>query len=775
MTRNKFHFGTKAETLERLAAFPCSLYCLPSQIFVTRAQWGKSRAAISDNISSKFGQDLLAVRSSAANEDGWEQSLAGENLSLINVLGHQDEIEKSVDRVFSSYKIQSELDQVLVQPMVHNVSVAGVILSRDLDTGSPYFVINYDDESGRTDTVTGGAESFTIMILRDHFQSIHSSRFRRLIESVMEIEQTTNCNELDIEFCITKDEEIFILQIRPLAAKHRWGKNSDIAVKAAAERTFTETSKKMVPENGLAGERTIFGVMPDWNPAEMIGHSPRPLALSLYQRLITDRVWAEARAAMGYRMVPHPLLVDYHGRPYIDVRLSLNSFLPTGLDEGICNNLINSQLAILADHREYHDKIEFEVAITCLDFSFSEVIKRRDSYGLTPTEKQQFKLSLKSLTEQALSAGAAGLSQLLDRPRSLLSAPVFDQAVDTMPQIRNLLNECIDKGTRPFSILARHAFIGVSFLKSLVHRDVLSTTELELFMRSINTVATEFLSEMDKLESGEITRENFLGHYGHLRPGTYDIKSHRYDAEPDLYLGHWHPDTSEKLENFQLTPKQEKGIRSLLKEADYHVSTEDLLAYARQAITAREEAKFAFTRNISDALRLIESWGERNGFSSEDLSFLTIDEILSDCDFGLLRERIAAGREAYLLAKSFRLPHIICEPDDVYVIRMPIGQPTFITSQNITAQSQELRSSEYKNIDGKIVLIESADPGFDWIFTHHISGLVTCYGGSNSHMAIRCAEFGLPAAIGCGERLFRTLSSSSVIELNCGEHKVVGH
>ena len=31
--------------------------------------------------------------------------------------------------------------------------------------------------------------------------------------------------------------------------------------------------------------------MADWNPAEMIGSTPKPLAISLYSELITNDVW----------------------------------------------------------------------------------------------------------------------------------------------------------------------------------------------------------------------------------------------------------------------------------------------------------------------------------------------------------------------------------------------------------------------------------------------------------------------------------------------------
>lgn len=69
-------------------------------------------------------------------------------------------------------------------------------------------------------------------------------------------------------------------------------------------------------------------------------------------------------------------------------------------------------------------------------------------------------------------------------------------------------------------------------------------------------------------------------------------------------------------------------------------------------------------------------------------------------------------------------------------------------------------------VKGAVVLIPQADPGYDWLFGQGIAGLITMYGGANSHMAIRSAEFGLPAAIGIGEQLYKQLSQAQEIELD---------
>jgi phosphoenolpyruvate-protein kinase (PTS system EI component) len=72
-----------------------------------------------------------------------------------------------------------------------------------------------------------------------------------------------------------------------------------------------------------------------------------------------------------------------------------------------------------------------------------------------------------------------------------------------------------------------------------------------------------------------------------------------------------------------------------------------------------------------------------------------------------------------------------------------------------------------------VVIIENADPGYDWIFTKNPAGLITKYGGVASHMAIRCAEIELPAAIGCGEILYDKLVESSKIRLDCVNEQIM--
>ena len=92
--------------------------------------------------------------------------------------------------------------------------------------------------------------------------------------------------------------------------------------------------------------------------------------------------------------------------------------------------------------------------------------------------------------------------------------------------------------------------------------------------------------------------------------------------------------------------------------------------------------------------------------------------------------------------------------------------PNYIGVKSVIADIEKI-GDQKANLTGKIVIISQADPGYDWLFSHNIAGLITQYGGANSHMAIRSAEIGLPAAIGVGEKLYEEISQASRLELDC--------
>jgi phosphoenolpyruvate-protein kinase (PTS system EI component) len=69
-------------------------------------------------------------------------------------------------------------------------------------------------------------------------------------------------------------------------------------------------------------------------------------------------------------------------------------------------------------------------------------------------------------------------------------------------------------------------------------------------------------------------------------------------------------------------------------------------------------------------------------------------------------------------------------------------------------------------VENRIVAIENADPGFDYLFSLGIVGLITAFGGPNSHMAIRAAEFRLPGVIGIGQAAFQDLPGGALVEID---------
>ena len=777
--------STKAQTLKFLYGKLKNAHICETFIFTVN-EWNNSHENIVLGIQSKFTNCSLIIRSSALNEDGLNASMAGAFDSVKNIKSVDDKkLISGIDHVIKSYGDNCNSDnEILVQTMVPDVSMSGVVFTHELNFGSPYYVINYDDESGLTDTVTAGDGEYanrTLYIHRDALKSIRSKRFKHLIVAIQEVEKIMDSKFLDIEFAIDEHVNIYILQVRAITTSPNWNRSIVNNVDSSIKGIKAFIKRKFQPINGIYGDTTVFGQMPDWNPAEMIGRAPHALAYSLYEKLITDHAWRIARKTMDYS-VPEgqPLMVSLAGQPFIDTRLSFHSYLPKDLDSTISKKLVNHWLGKLKNSPELHDKIEFDIAITTYSFDIDHKTENLVGDSISNSEKKILKDAFLQQTKVLLSGKHEGSIDkalkkidLLDESHKIQKKS--DKALN-IDQLNFLIDECIHYGTIPFSILARHGFIAKTLLNSLSQCGILTVDEVNQVLASIRTIASDLVDDMNRLNTKEISRDKFLDQYGHLRPGTYDIMSLRYDQMPNFSNMDVENIKNKETLKLELTKSQKVAIDEVLKTNGLTgIDCEKLLTYVKQATAGREYGKFIFTNSVSNILEIITKYGEEHFLSREELSHIPIDKFLSlvkrSSGYNIeeyLRKTSNKNKEKNLITSAIRLPQILYDEAGIFIIPFQVSQPNFITREKIIEKSVVLESSiNYPKLKRKIVLIENADPGYDWIFSQKIAGLITKYGGANSHMAIRCAEFGIPAAIGCGEQRYETLTDADQVMLDC--------
>ena len=770
MIDTNFQFSTKAKTLKSLENLLQNARIAPLYFFTVQ-DWNKNKSSCLAKVVPLLGSGPWIVRSSCGQEDTLDSANAGAYETVLNV--ELDGLDNAIEKVISSYDDPAFDDEILIQPMLFNVIRSGVAFSHDPSTCSPYRIINWV-EGPNTAVVTGGLGG---NVWQQAAKSIVPTppKFGPIVSLIKELLSIVGEVPIDCEFAITQEragEVLWLLQVRPLVLKTipQSGEDQYEQLKLIANKI----EKGIEPHPFLVGERTVYGIMPDWNPAEMIGIRPKPLALSLYRELITDSIWAYQRNNYGYRNLrSFPLMQHFQGLPYIDVRVSFNSFIPADLDDELAKKLVDYYITRLLNEPDLHDKVEFEIVLSSYTLDLPQRLHRLRSAGFSKEECEKIATSLRNLTnnivhhENGLWRSDEKKLDILNHRRNDLS----NSSLDQFDRLYWLIEDAKRYGTLPFAGLARAGFIAVQMLKSMVSLGVLSVSDEEAFLGDISTVGSKMAN--DRAIMG---KKEFLSIYGHLRPGTYDILSLRYDEAEKLYFD-W-DETIEIVpasEPFALKISQIREIGRLLNLHGLDPDPVKLFDFMKAGIELRELAKFHFSKNLSDTLSLIIEIGEQFQFTREDLAFCSID-IFKELHVGandpekLIRDGIAQGKAAYYKTLKISLPPVISGPNDIWAFELPEFTPNFITQLQVTAAVTD--SSDMASMRGKIICIPNADPGFDWIFSHGIAGLITAWGGANSHMAIRSGEIGLPAIIGSGDKLYNQWSSAKTLKLDCAAKRV---
>lgn len=740
------------------------------------------RFAVAAAIAREFGDEKIMVRASHKNDVGEVYSITKHYLSIffVNANNQKEVIEALTKVVYSSdhgHITKDNADIVkdeflIVQKQTKDMLILGNVFTRDTIYGRPYYVANYVDTQKSNQTIIDGSNIIS-WVARNVSREFIDEKFYHLIEAVKEVEEIYDeCDALNIDFAIDGNDNITIFHVRNLAF-------SEDRPKPLTDHEFFDT--KSFAKCAYLDDYHILSDMATLALTENLGTNPRPLDYSLYRELVTNYIWGEGISKLGFFKVRRDIMQRIGNKPYMSIYYAFAGLTPASIDEKLRYKLVEYYNNKLMKNKSLHGRIGMEITFTVCDFAMDDKIGDLADYGFSEREIAKVRKAIFDLTRNLL-INYKSISEREDKNIAELTRirhdirknnPLSEKNVMKLyGYIDRMMQAIREYGTVQFTMQSRCVLVAMRFCRSLVEKGYFSKDEMNMFLGSINTAATKFEADFDLYCQGKLSAKEFDNMYGHLRLGAFDIRTERYRNMYKDLQGKRLPAINICPEHVELT-LAENIIQKALCDVGYNdITPADLIDFIKSTIKNMEYYRYECIKSLSLVLEMIAGIGENMGIDREDMSYLEIQDLLSYHSRETYIQNIDTRRDMYHAYVYLMLPEVIFGVGDIDVLRQREIEPTYITDKIAEAEVVDLKDNEKSNISGKIVALATVNSGYNWIFTRDIAGFISKYGDANSYMAKRCKALGIPAMIGCGEKIYGKVVKMNRVRIDCAGKKI---
>ncbi len=680
------------------------------------------------------GRDFsLAVRSSAGAEDSKEHSFAGQNSTFLYINTVKDLIAairncfSSVDKESSkSYRQNISTNvistmNVVIQEMI-DPSFAGVFFSKDPTGSSDSWLLEYIDGVGE-DLVSG--QRTPNKVYPDSISSngdIDENLILELLSYCHAIEKLYD-DAFDIEWAISKNNEAYILQARPITTLR------SLDSKQFAVDEISRLKKDFTGETYWDGQTfSELTVCPSTYSFELWEKSFAP-----------GGAFDFALKELGYlgfnNKKDSSLLDSVFGRSYINLeRLGPLYFGPIPYR-------INPIPRVHLEFRFSKLNLDTIIKTPRTLFKMLSVAMSINTHRRSFIDK-----SRKSLIE---------FSTIMEKG----NGPDSYQAFDTERLLERIAKES--------HVFAEKTLVWPYILISLTettHQSLYSYLSGVLGKESAEKAITRWMGTGLKTETYDMTkyfnkacaypelRPIFMQKYGHRCPGELDLNSKRWEEMGDDAF-------------FSLTATEYESLKSSHQLCDVEEEISNLKTIKKTLILEewsllkdllelREKWKMSLLKQFSHLRYMLLEVGKRLDISGDDIFYLKLDEIVN---YSIEYSKLAQERKIKSLALGrYNFSTVTSLNEIIDSFENKNSGDTSMKGEGISAglvkgevviinDISEVSSIKWPT--NPIIVARATDPGWTPVFIR-AKGIIVERGGALSHCAIVAREMGIPAVSG---------------------------